>query len=57
MVIILFIENGDFLSESSSCKRNCFSNNNLESTKELDDFLQMPIPLKAFIPSLPGMIN
>ncbi|VVC33641.1 Hypothetical protein CINCED_3A021531 [Cinara cedri] len=42
----------DLLSESS-----CETNNGSASVKELDDFLQMSIPLKAFIPSIPEQSN
>ncbi|XP_025417614.1 ADP-ribosylation factor-binding protein GGA1 isoform X2 [Sipha flava] len=50
--ISILPENKDFLSESN-CEKNSLSNNGLENVKELDDFLQMPSPLKTFIPTLP----
>lgn len=52
----IFAEHKDFLSESNF-ERNHFSNNGSASIKDLDDFLQMPTPLKACTPSLAGKNN
>jgi len=54
--IHIFVGNNDFSNESNY-KTNHFSNNGLSNTKDLDDFLQIPTPLKAFFPPLTGKIN